>query len=222
MTDPIRILIVDDHVAFRNGLRAMLKAAIDLEIVGEATDGAQAVELALQFQPDIILMDIQMPTMNGVDATRRIVHTSQHIGVIMLTMFEDDDSVFSAMRAGARGYLLKGALKAEVLHAVRGVAAGEAIFGSGLARRMMNFFAASKPTTPADSLPELTEREVEILELLTQHLTNQEIADRLAISLKTARNHVSNILSKLQVADRAAAIVRARDAGLGEGSSKPK
>lgn len=214
MIDKIRILLVDDHVAFRDGLRAMLKSAPDLDIVGEANDGAQAVELALHVQPDVILMDLQMPTMNGVDTTRRIVHTSPHIGVIMLTMFEDDDSVFSAMRAGARGYLLKGALKAEVLHAVRGVAAGEAIFGSGLARRMMSFFANSKPTTPADSLPELTEREVEILELLTHHLTNQEIADRLAISLKTARNHVSNILSKLQVADRAAAIVRAREAGL--------
>jgi len=214
MTDKIRILIVDDHKAFRDGLRAMLLAAPDVEVVGEAEDGAQAVELALTSQPDIVLMDLQMPAMNGVDATRRIVYTSPHIGVIMLTMFEDDDSVFSAMRAGARGYLLKGALKAEVLHAVRGVAAGEAIFGSGLARRMMNYFAAAKPADPADSLPELTEREVEILQLLTQHLTNQEIADRLAISLKTARNHVSNILSKLQVADRAAAIVRAREAGM--------
>ena len=214
MTDKIRILIVDDHKAFRDGLRAMLLAAPDVEVVGEAEDGAQAVELALTSQPDIVLMDLQMPAMNGVDATRRIVYTSPHIGVIMLTMFEDDDSVFSAMRAGARGYLLKGALKAEVLHAVHGVAVGEAIFGSGLARRMMNYFAAAKPADPADSLPELTEREVEILQLLTQHLTNQEIADRLAISLKTARNHVSNILSKLQVADRAAAIVRAREAGM--------
>jgi DNA-binding NarL/FixJ family response regulator len=214
MPDTIRILIVDDHQAFRNGLRAMLKSSADVEVAGEAEDGTQAVELALTLQPDIILMDIQMPGMNGVDATRRIVYTSPHIGVIMLTMFEDDDSIFSAMRAGARGYLLKGALKAEVLHAVRGVAAGEAIFGSGLARRMMNFFANTKPASPADNLPELTEREVEILELLTHHLTNQEIADRLAISLKTARNHVSNILSKLQVADRAAAIVRARAAGL--------
>lgn len=205
--------MVDDHKAFRDGLRALLQSAPDLEVVGEAADGEQAVALALTLQPDIILMDLQMPTLNGVDAARRIVYTSPHIGVIMLTMFEDDDSVFSAMRAGARGYLLKGALKAEVLHAVRGVAAGGAIFGSGLARRMMNFFAARKPSSPADSLPELTEREVEILQLLTHNLTNQEIADRLSISLKTARNHVSNILSKLQVADRAAAIGRARAAG---------
>jgi len=214
MNEQIRVLLVDDHEPFLEGLRAMLRPIADLEIVGEATDGVQAVAHALTLQPDIILMDIQMPGMNGVDATRRIVYSSPHIGVIMLTMFEDDDSVFSAMRAGARGYLLKGALKAEVLHAVRGVAAGEAIFGSGLARRMMKFFAERKPILQADALPELTAREVEILHLLTQHLTNQEIASRLSISLKTARNHVSNILSKLQVADRAAAIVRAREAGL--------
>ncbi len=215
MSDKIRILLVDDHAEFRAGLRAMLQSVPDLAVVGEAADGSQAVALALRLQPDIILMDLQMPQLNGVDATRQIVYTSPHIGVIMLTMFEDDNSVFTAMRAGARGYLLKGALKAEVLHVVRGVVGGEAIFGSGLARRMMSFFAVTKPVVPADSFPELTEREREILELLTHYLTNQEIADRLSISLKTARNHVSNILSKLQVADRTAAIGRARTAGLG-------
>jgi DNA-binding NarL/FixJ family response regulator len=215
MTDKIRVLIVDDHAEFRQGLRAMLASASDIEVAGEAADGMQAIQMAMALQPDIILMDLQMPGMNGVDATRRIVYTSPHIGVIILTMFEDDDSVFTAMRAGARGYLLKGALKAEVLHAVRGVASGGAIFGSGLARRMMTFFTAAKPASPADSLPELTERELEVLELLAHHLSNQEIADRLSISLKTARNHVSNILSKLQVADRAQASIRARTAGLG-------
>lgn len=214
MSDSIRILLVDDHVEFLAGLRAVLSSASDIEVAGEAGDGRRGVEAALVLQPDVVLMDLQMPGMNGVDATRQIVYTSPHIGVIMLTMFEDDNSVFAAMRAGARGYLLKGAPKAEILHAVRGVAAGEAIFGSGLARRMINFFAAVRPRSPADSLPELTDRELEILELLTHHLTNQEIADRLAISLKTARNHVSNILSKLQVADRAAAIMRAREAGM--------
>lgn len=215
MQDEIRVLIVDDHDEFRIGLRAMLATADDVVVVGEATNGGEAVELALALQPDIILMDLQMPVMNGVDATRRIVYASPHVGVIMLTMFEDDNSVFAAMRAGARGYLLKGALKTEMLHVIRGVAGGEAIFGSGLARRMVSFFAALKPQSPADSLPELTERELEILELLTYHLTNQEIADRLSISLKTARNHVSNILNKLQVADRAEAIMRARKAGMG-------
>jgi DNA-binding NarL/FixJ family response regulator len=215
MAETIRVLIVDDHAEFRAGLRALFSGAADLEVVGEATHGEQAVLQALRLQPDIVLMDLQMPRMNGVDATRQIVYTSPHVGVIMLTMFEDDNSVFAAMRAGARGYLLKGALKAEILHAVRGVAGGEAIFGSGLARRMMHYFAAIKPQSPADNLPELTERELEILELLAQHRSNQEIADRLHISLKTARNHVSNILRKLQVADRAAAILRAHAAGLG-------
>jgi DNA-binding NarL/FixJ family response regulator len=214
MAEPIRVLIVDDHAEFRAGLRGLLVSAPDIEVIGEAVDGGQAVEQALALQPDIVLMDLQMPAMNGVDATRRIVYTSPHIGVIMLTMFDDDNSVFAAMRAGARGYLLKGALKAEVLHAVRGVAGGEAIFGSGLARRLMNYFAANRAPSPADSFPVLTDRELEILALLTHHLTNQEIAERLSISQKTARNHVSNILSKLQVADRAEAIVKAREAGL--------
>jgi DNA-binding NarL/FixJ family response regulator len=208
------VLIVDDHPAFREGLHAMLHAVDDLELVGEAADGAQAVQLALNVQPDIILMDLQMPGLNGVDATRQIVYASPHIGVVMLTMFDDDDSVFAAMRAGARGYLLKGALKAEVLHTIRGVASGEAIFGSSLARRLMNFFATPKSAPPIASFPELTEREKEILILLAQQMTNQEIAVRLSISLKTARNHVSNILNKLQVADRAEAILRAKAAGL--------
>lgn len=213
MADKIRILIVDDHAEFRLGLRALLQSVPEVELVGEAEDGTQAVQQALTLQPDIILMDLQMPKLNGVDATRQIVYASPHIGVIMLTMYDDDDSVFAAMRAGARGYLLKGALKAEVLHTVQGVANGEAIFGSGLARRLMNFFDHPK-TSPVANFPELTEREIEILSLLAQHLSNQEIADRLSISLKTARNHVSNILNKLQVADRAQAILRAKEAGL--------
>lgn len=213
MVDKIRVLVVDDHSEFRHGLRAMLQSAPDLEVVGEAADGAQAVEMAFTLQPDIILMDLQMPKLNGIDATRQIVYASPHIGVIMLTMYDDDDSVFAAMRAGARGYLLKGALKTEVLHTIHGVANGEAIFGSGLARRLITFFSGPK-ATPVASFPELTEREIEILTLLAQHLTNQEIAERLHISLKTARNHVSNILNKLQVADRAQAILRAKEAGL--------
>jgi len=213
MPETIRILIVDDHAEFRQGLRAMLQSAPEVELVGEGADGAQAVQLALTLQPDIIMMDLQMPKLNGVDATRQIVYASPHIGVIMLTMYDDDDSVFAAMRAGARGYLLKGALKAEVLHTVQGVANGEAIFGSGLARRLITFFASPR-VIPVANFPELTEREVEILALLSQHLTNQEIADRLSIRIKTARNHVSNILNKLQVADRAQAILRAKEAGL--------
>ncbi len=213
MADKIRILIVDDHAEFRQGLRAMLNSVPELDLVGEAEDGAQAVQLALTLQPDIILMDLQMPKLNGVDATRQIVYASPHIGVIMLTMYDDDDSVFAAMRAGARGYLLKGALKAEVQHTVRGVANGEAIFGSGLARRLINYFAHPQ-SCARGKLPRIDRTRDRDSGLLAQHMTNQEIADRLSISLKTARNHVSNILNKLQVADRAQAILRAKEAGL--------
>ncbi|MER2598136.1 MAG: response regulator transcription factor [Caldilineales bacterium] len=214
MTELIRILLADDHPAFLEGVRALLQSAPDITLVGEASDGAMAVDMALALQPDIILMDLQMPVLNGVDATRQIIYASPHIGVIMLTMFEDDDSVFSAIRAGARGYLLKGALKAELLRVVRGVAAGEAIFGSGLARRMMHYFAMQRPQNSA-LFPELTDREREILDLVAQGMTNAQIAGHLVVSLKTVRNHVSNILNKLQVADRTQAIDMARRQGMG-------
>jgi DNA-binding NarL/FixJ family response regulator len=159
-------------------------------------------------------MDIQMPDVNGIEATRQILETSPHIGILMLTMFEDDDSVFAAMRAGARGYLLKGALKAEVVRAIRGISSGEAIFGPAIARRLMDYFASPRLDT-APVFPELTAREHEILTLMAQHRTNPEIATRLSLSPKTVRNIVSSIFNKLQVADRAQAIVRAREAGLG-------
>jgi DNA-binding NarL/FixJ family response regulator len=210
----ITVLIADDHAHFRDGLRALLSSAPDIEVVGEAASGDEAVSHAARLQPDVILMDVQMPGINGIDATRRILHTSPHISVVVLTMFEDDDSVFAALRAGARGYLLKGALKAEILRAIRGAASGEAIFGPAIARRLMQYFAAPRPT-PRDLFPELTEREREILELIAQHRTNPEIAERLYLSQKTVRNNVSNIFAKLQVADRAEAIIRAREAGLG-------
>jgi DNA-binding NarL/FixJ family response regulator len=160
-------------------------------------------------------MDINMPGLNGIEATRRILHTSPHISILMLTMFEDDDSVFAAVRAGARGYVLKGALKAEILRAIEVVSNGEAIFGPAIARKLMNFFATPRQATTPQIFPELTDREREILALMSQHLTNPEIAERLLISQKTVRNQVSNILSKLQVVDRAQAIIRAREAGLG-------
>jgi DNA-binding NarL/FixJ family response regulator len=214
--EPITVLIADDHADFRAGLRALLEAADDLEIAGEAANGVEAVNQATHLQPDVILMDINMPALNGIEATRRILYMSPHIRILMLTMFEDDDSVFAAVRAGARGYLLKGARKAEILRAIRAVNNGEAIFGPGIAQRLIHYFATPHPATPAPLFPELTDREREILALMAQHLTNPEIADRLFISQKTVRNQVSNIFSKLQVADRAQAIIRAREAGLGQ------
>jgi DNA-binding NarL/FixJ family response regulator len=216
--EKIRILIADDHAPFREGLRALLLVAPDCEVIGEAATGDEAIALAATLQPDVILMDINMPGINGIEATRRILYTSPHISMLVLTMFDDDDSVFAALRAGARGYLLKGALKAEILRAIRGVASGEAIFGPAIAKRLMTFFAGLQPAAPPQLFPELTDREREILALIAQHRTNPEIADRLVLSQKTVRNHVSNIFSKLQVVDRAQAIVRAREAGLGHDS----
>lgn len=185
-------------------------------MVGEATTGEEAIVLAEKLQPDVILMDIKMPNINGIEATREILHTSPHIGVLVVTMFEDEDSVFAAMRAGARGYLLKDARGEEVLRAIKAVNDGEAIFGPGVAQRLINFFSAEKsPRAAPRAFPELTSREEEILTFIAQGYGNKEIAERLYISLKTVRNHVSNIFTKLQVADRAQAVIRAREAGLG-------
>jgi DNA-binding NarL/FixJ family response regulator len=214
MEPPIRVLIADDHPFFRDGLRVLLAATADTELVGEADDGAQTVALAAELQPDVILMDLQMPGLGGIEATRRILHASPHVGVLVVTMYEDDDSVFAAMRAGARGYLLKGADKEEMRVAIRAVARGEAVFGPAIARRLMQYFAAPRQS-PTDTFPDLTERERQILALLAAGRTNQEIAERLVLTLKTVRNYVSNVFAKLQVTDRAQAIIRAREAGLG-------
>ena len=213
--DATRILVCDDHAAFRAGLRALLATVADLSVVGEAGSGEEAVALASELQPDAILMDLHMPGLDGIAATRRIVDTSPHVAVLVLTMYEDDASVFDALRAGARGYLLKGADRAEIMRAVRAVASGEAIFGPAIARRLMVYFAAPHPLADPRVFPELTEREREILELVARGLSNQQITDRLVLSPKTVRNHVSNIFSKLQVRDRSEAIVRAREAGFG-------
>ena len=212
--DSVRVLVADDNAQFRSGLRALLASTPDAELAGEAATGQEAIALAERLQPDVILMDISMPGMNGLEATRRILRVSPHIGVLMLTMLEDDDSVFEAMQAGARGYLLKGALKAEILRAIRGVSSGEAIFGPAIARRLTQYFSAPQPDGYGEAFPELTEREREILRLIGEHRTNAEIAARLSLAPKTVRNHVSNIFAKLQVATRAEAIIRARDAGL--------
>ncbi len=214
-TELLRILIVDDNPDFRQGLCGLLVSQPDTKVVGEATTGEQAVDMAARLQPDVVLMDLKMPGINGIEATRRIALTSPHIGILVVTMYEDDDSVFAAMRAGARGYLLKGAPKIETLRAVRAVASGEAIFSPAIARRLVGFFAAARP---AAALPELTDREREVLALIARGRTNQEIAADLFLSLKTVRNHVTNIFSKLQVVDRAQAVLRAREAGLGAGT----
>jgi DNA-binding NarL/FixJ family response regulator len=211
--EPLRVLIVDDHPLFRDGMRGLLESVADTQVAGEAASGEDAVAQARVLQPDVILMDLNMPgALNGIDATRQIVHDSPRANVLVVTMYEDDESVFAALRAGARGYVLKGASQTETLRAIRGVGNGEAIFGPGIAQRVMRFFAAPRQVNPV--FPELTERELELLRLIAQGRTNQEIADALVLSLKTVRNHVSNICGKLQVADRAQAVIRARDAGL--------
>lgn len=215
MTEAVTLFIADDHTLFRDGLRALLASAGNIEVVGEAATGGEAVTLVEQLQPDVVLMDIQMPGLNGIEATRRIIAASPHVGVIMVTMFEDDDSVFAAMRAGARGYILKGAGQEEMVRTIRAVAHGEALFGAAIAARLMSFFNAPRSIGPAEAFPELTAREREVLDLIAAGHSNEVIATRLVVSRKTVRNHVSNIFSKLQVAGRAEAIIRARDAGMG-------
>jgi DNA-binding NarL/FixJ family response regulator len=212
-----RVLVVDDHTLFREGLSALLIAAPDIEVVGEAASGTAAIAQADALSPDVILMDLQMPELSGIVATQRILANNPQTGIIVLTMLEDDDSLFAAMCAGARGYILKGADKAEVLRTLRAVAGGEAHFGPAIAHRLTQFFqkVSSRAAAAAPVFPVLSDREREVLELIAQGNTNGEIAKRLDISPKTVGNHVSNIFGKLQVADRAQAIVRARDAGLG-------
>jgi len=214
-TEPLRVLIADDHPLFRHGIMALLSATPEMEVVGEASTGEEAVGLAAALQPDVILMDIQMPGVNGVEATRQILRESPQARILMVTMFEDDASVFTAMRAGARGYVLKDTEKTELLRAIRAVGSGEAIFSPAIATRLLEFFSAPRPPLPPQAFPDLTDREREILDLIAQGRNNQEIASQLVLSPHTVRNYVSSIFSKLQVADRAQAIVRAREEGLG-------
>jgi DNA-binding NarL/FixJ family response regulator len=216
MTDPvIRVVLADDHPVVRGGLRALLESLPAYEVVGEAVDGEAAVREVQLNKPDVVLMDVQMPEVDGLEATRRIRAAVPDAAVLVLTMFDDDDTVFAAMKAGAQGYLLKGAEQAEIDRAIRAVVAGEAIFGPGVAARVLQHFA-EPPAVPEDvPFPQLTDREREVLDLVAAGYRNAAIAEQLFLSPKTVANHISSIFAKLAVADRSAAIVRARDEGLG-------
>jgi DNA-binding NarL/FixJ family response regulator len=223
-TQRIRVLVADDHPVFRRGIRAILGAEPDTELVGEATDGEEAIALALELRPDVILMDLNMPKATGIEATRRILEANPETAILMLTMFEDDKSIFAAMRAGAHGYVLKGADGSETLRAIHAAASGEAIFSPTITRRLTAYFATpagDSRATAAQAFPNLTEREHEILSLIAGGYTNNAIASRLYLSPKTVRNYVSTIFTKLGVSDRSQAIIRAREAGLGQEHSRP-
>lgn len=209
----IRVVLADDHPVVRAGLAALLTSLPGIEVVGVASTGREAIREVVTTRPDVAVLDLQMPDLDGFAATRELGRTAPSVAVLVLTMFEDDDSVFAAMRAGARGYLVKGAEQEEIARAIRAVAAGEAIFGPGVARRVLSFFSTPPPTT--DPFPELTTREREILDLLAAGLSNTAIGDRLSLASKTVANNVSTIFTKLNVADRATAIIQARNAGLG-------
>lgn len=214
--ETLRILVAEDHPLFRKGVISLLSSIPDFEVVGEAATGEEAVARVEALQPDVVLMDLQMPGRGGIEATREILHGSPSVRVLIVTLFEDDDSVFMALRAGARGYVLKDADEEELVRAIRAVGRGDAIFSPAVAERVLSYFAAPHPTPP-QVFPTLTDREREILNLIAQGHPNPSIARHLSLSTKTVGNYVSNIFTKLQVADRAQAIIRAREAGLGRG-----
>lgn len=210
----IRVLVVDDHPLYREGLVTVVSTMADAEVVGEAVDGADAVGQARRLLPDVVVMDLHMPGLSGIDATRQIVREVPSAAIVVLTMLDGDQPIFSALRAGARGYLLKGADRAEIERAIAAVARGEAVFSSAIAGLVLSFFAGGA-REEASPFPALTPREREVLDLVARGLTNAEVARRLSLSDKTVRNHVSNVFSKLHVSGRTEAVARARDAGLG-------
>lgn len=213
--ETLRVLIADDHTLFRYGMQGLLATQPDIEVVGEAAAGEEVLAMAAELRPDVVLMDIKMPGVSGIEATRRILENYPQVRILMVTMFEDDASIFTAMRAGARGYVLKDAAKDDVLSAIRTVGRGGAVFSPGIAARLTDFFT-TRPAVPREAFPTLTEREREMLHLMAQGASNAEISHLLSLSVKTVANYVSNILHKLQVADRKGAVARAREAGLGK------
>jgi DNA-binding NarL/FixJ family response regulator len=215
---PLRVLVVDDHPVFRSGLRSAVAATPGAEWVGEATDGDEAVTLARELEPDVVLMDLRMGQMSGTEATRRIIACRPDTKVLVLTMSDDDESIFSALRAGASGYLLKGVGEVEIAAAITAVGRGDALFSAGVSRRLLDHMTGRHPVPQA--FAELSPREQQILDLLASGLGNVAIASRLSVAPKTVRNSVSVILAKIGAADRADAISMAREAGLGNGSAK--
>lgn len=216
MTDTsVRLVIADDHPLYRRGMRALLSTVPDMIVVGEADSGTTAARISAELAPDVVLMDLQMPGGSGIQATLEITRNSPSTRVLVVTLFEDDDSVFAALRAGALGYILKDTDDEEMVRAIRAVANGEAIFGPAIATRVLAYFAAGRPAPPPAAFPTLTDREREILHLVARGRSNPDIARELSLSPKTVANHVSNIFGKLQVADRVEAVIRAREAGLG-------
>lgn len=216
---PINVLIADDHVFYREGVRALLSNSQEVTVIGEANNGDEVIAKAAELKPNVILMDLKMPGVNGIEATRKIAQGQPDIGILVITMFDDDDSVFASMRAGARGYLLKDADKDELVRAIVAVDKGGAIFSPAIAQRMIQYFRtapARQTSKRADEFSELTEREQEILDLIAEGHNNLAIANKLSLSIKTVQNYVSSILTKLQVADRSQVIVRAREAGFGK------
>ncbi len=210
----LTVLIADDHPLFRKGMRSLLESMPDIELIGEAESGQEAINMTTEHQPDLVLMDLQMPGGSGLSATREISKISPNVHILIVTLFQDDESIFTALRAGARGYILKDADEEEMMRAIRATGEGEAIFSPAIATRLMDYFSNPQTIVPKELFPELTEREREILILIARGESNAAIADQLSISVKTVRNHVSNIYNKLQVADRAQAAIRAREAGL--------